>query len=154
MARKRLRELRFSNELVDEVYQLIYLHHRFHTYKDGWSDSAVRRYVRDASPYLEHLNTLVRADCTTRNPVKAKRLAARMDELEAWIEELKEREELEKLRPALDGNEIMRHLDLPPGPLVGEAWNHLLEVRMDEGEITKEEALKRLDDWAAERGLR
>lgn len=152
MARKRLRELRFPNEIVDEVYQLIYLHHRFHTYKDGWSDSAVRRYVRDASPYLGHLNQLVRADCTTRNPAKAKRLAQRMDDLEAWIVELREREELERLRPALDGNEIMEHLNLPPGPLVGEAWNFLLEVRMEEGEISKEEARRRLDAWAEDQG--
>ncbi|MFP5297704.1 MAG: hypothetical protein ACLGHL_01795 [Actinomycetota bacterium] len=114
----------------------------------------MRRYVRDATPYLEHLNQLVRADCTTRNPAKAKRLAARMDELEAWIDELWQREELERLRPALDGNEIMKYLELEPGPLVGEAWNHLLEIRMDEGEISKEEAFRRLDEWAVTKGLR
>lgn len=154
MARKRMRELRFSNEIIDEVYELIYLHHRFHTYQEGWTDSAVRRYVRDAGPRLARLNALVRADCTTRNPARARTLAARMDELEARIVELREQEELDSLRPALDGHEIMKHLGLEPGPLIGEAWNFLLELRIEEGEMSKAEAEARLDGWAASKGLR
>lgn len=153
MAEQRLKELRFPNEIVDEVTQLIFLHHRFHTYRLGWSDSAVRRYVRDAGRYLQNLNALVRADCTTRNAAKARRLAARMDELEVRIAELAELEELSKIRPALDGNEVMKHLGLAPGPLVGEAMDMLLEIRLEEGEISKEDAYARLDGWAKDRDL-
>ncbi|MDQ3963510.1 MAG: CCA tRNA nucleotidyltransferase, partial [Actinomycetota bacterium] len=153
MARKRLRELRFDNETVATVAELIRLHHRFHTYRLGWSDSAVRRYVRDAGPLLGTLNGLVRADCTTRDTVKARRLAKRMDELEARITELAAREELSKIRPDLDGNEVMEHLGIPPGPLVGAALEMLMEVRLDEGPLSKEEAYARLDDWAKAQGI-
>ena len=150
MAEKRLRALRFPNHVVDEVTEIIRLHHRFHTYRLGWTDSAVRRYVRDAGPYLGTLNLLVRADCTTRDENKARRLAKRMDELEERIAELAQEEELSKLRPDLDGKKVMEHLDLPPGPLVGKALAFLMEIRLDEGPIGEEEAFKRLDAWAKE----
>jgi poly(A) polymerase len=153
MARHRLRELRFPNHVVDAVAELIRLHHRFHTYRLGWSDSAVRRYVRDAGPLLGTLNALVRADCTTRNPAKAKRLAARMDELEERIVDLRKREELDKIRPELDGRQVMEFLGVPPGPIVGQALAYLLELRLEEGEIGEAEAYKRLAEWAREQGI-
>ena len=153
MARHRLRELRFPNHDVDAVSELIRLHHRFHTYRLGWSDSAVRRYVRDAGPLLGTLNALVRADCTTRNPAKAKRLAARMDELEERIIELRQREELDKIRPELDGRQVMEFLGVEPGPVVGKALAYLLELRLEEGEIGEQEAYKRLAEWAREQGI-
>ena len=153
MARHRLRELRFSNHVVEAVTEVIRLHHRFHTYRLGWSDSAVRRYVRDAGPLLGTLNAMVRADCTTRNPVKAKRLAARMDELEERIVQLRQQEELDKIRPELDGKQVMDFLGVPPGPLVGQALDHLLELRLEEGEIGEAEAFKRLAEWAREKGI-
>jgi poly(A) polymerase len=153
MARNRLRELRFPNHTVDDVVEMIRLHHRFHTYRLGWTDSAVRRYVRDAGPLLGQLNRLVRADCTTRNPAKAKRLAARMDELEERIVALRQQEELDKIRPELDGRQVMEFLGVPPGPVVGEALNFLLEVRLEEGEIGEAEAFKRLEGWARDRGV-
>lgn len=150
MAEKRLRALRFPNDVVDEVTEIIRLHHRFHTYRLGWTDSAVRRYVRDAGPYLGTLNLLVRADCTTRDEKKARRLAQRMDELEERISELAKEEELSKLRPDLDGKQVMEHLGLPPGPLVGKALAFLMEIRLDEGPIGETEARRRLDEWAKE----
>ena len=153
MARRRLRALRYPNEVVDAVTELIRLHHRFHTYRLGWSDSAVRRYARDAGPLLSDLNGLVRADCTTRNRDLARRLEERMDELEGRIEELATREELGRLRPELDGNEIMQMLGIGPGPLVGEARAFLLEVRLEEGLIGKDAARERLLAWARERGI-
>jgi poly(A) polymerase len=153
MAEKRLRELRFPNEIVEQVRTVIFLHHRFHTYRLGWNDSAVRRYVRDAGPLLGTLNSLVRADCTTRDAAKAKKLAARMDELEERIAELAAREELERIRPDLDGFQIMRYLGVPAGPVVGEAVAHLLEIRLDEGPLSQDEAFDRLDAWARSRGL-
>lgn len=154
MARARLRALRYRNETVDAVSELIRLHHRFHTYRLGWSDSAVRRYVRDAGPLLDKLNALVRADCTTRNPARARELQRRLDELEARIGELAKKEELARIRPELNGHEVMAYLGLPPGPLVGEALEYLLEIRLDEGPIGSTEAYKRLDAWAMERGLK
>ncbi|MDQ3914491.1 MAG: CCA tRNA nucleotidyltransferase [Actinomycetota bacterium] len=153
MAEKRLRELRFPNEVVEQVRTVIFLHHRFHTYRLGWTDSAVRRYVRDAGPLLGTLNALVRADCTTRDAAKAKRLAARMDELEEWIADLAAREELDRIRPDLDGHQIMSYLGVPPGPVVGKALAHLLEIRLDEGPLEQEEAFARLDAWARAEGL-
>lgn len=153
MARVRLRELRFPNETVENVAQLIFLHHRFHTYRLGWTDSAVRRYVRDAGPLLGKLNSLVRADCTTRNAAKAKKLSERMDELEARIEELAEREELERIRPDLDGKQVMAYLGVPQGPVVGEAKEFLLEARLEEGPLGEDVAYARLDAWARERGI-
>ena len=136
MARKRLTELRFGKEVIADVSRLIELHLRFHGYGEGeWTDSAVRRYVRDAGPLLTRLHVLTRADCTTRNARKAARLAASYDALEARIEVLREQEELDKIRPELDGVEIMSVLGLKPGPLVGKAWNFLLELRLEEGEL-------------------
>jgi poly(A) polymerase len=147
MAAKRLRELRYPNDVVDKVSEIIRLHHRFHTYRLGWNDSAVRRYVRDAGPYLEDLNQMVRADCTTRDTAKAKRLAERMDELEARIKELAQQEELDRIRPEVDGKQVMEHLGLSPGPQVGKAMDFLLELRLEEGILGEEEVLKRLDEW-------
>jgi poly(A) polymerase len=152
-AARRLRALRWPNRVVDEVSDLIRLHHRFHTYRLGWSDAAVRRYARDAGPLLHRLNALVRADCTTRNRDKALRLQTRMDELEARIEQLSQQEELARIRPELDGHVVMSHLGVPPGPIVGEALEYLLEVRLEEGPIGRSEALKRLDEWAHARGM-
>lgn len=153
MAEERLRELRFPNEVVDQVRTVIFLHHRFHTYRLGWNDSAVRRYVRDAGPLLGTLNSLVRADCTTRDAAKAKRLAARMDELEERIAELAAREELERIRPDLDGFQVMAYLGLPGGPVIKQALDHLLEIRLDEGPLSQDDAYERLDAWARAAGI-
>jgi poly(A) polymerase len=148
MARDRLRALRFPNDQVEAIGQLVYLHLRFHGYgDDAWTDAAVRRYVRDAGPLLAELNELTRCDCTTRNERKARQLAARMDALEARIAELREREELEAIRPDLDGQAVMAHLGVPPGPIVGQALAMLLEARLEEGPLDQEEALRRLDEW-------
>jgi poly(A) polymerase len=152
MTRQRLKALRYDRETVEAVGQLVFMHLRFHTYKMGWTDSAVRRYVRDAGPLLERLNALTRADVTTANPRKAGRIQRRMDELEERIGEVREREELERLRPAIDGNQIMAHLGIAPGPVVGEAWNHLLELRIEHGPMTEEEAYAALDEWWEQRG--
>jgi poly(A) polymerase len=152
MARDRLRALRYPNELVDAISQLVYLHLRFHGYSDDvWSDAAVRRYVRDAGDLLEELNELTRCDCTTRNERRARMLAARMDALEARIAELREQEELQSIRPDLDGQAVMAHLGISPGRAVGEALSMLLEARLDEGPLTEEEAYRRLDAWWATR---
>jgi poly(A) polymerase len=152
MTRDRLRALRFSNEIVDDVSRLVFLHLRFHGYgNDVWTDAAVRRYARDAGPLLEELNELTRCDCTTRNERKARMLAARMDALEARIAELREREALEAIRPDLDGNRVMQLLDVSPGPIIGEALDMLLEARLDEGPLGQEEAERRLLAWWAER---
>lgn len=153
MAEERLKALRFPNHLVDSVRELIFLHHRFHTYRLGWSDSAVRRYVRDAGALLPTLNALVRADCTTRNTAKAKRLAQRMDELEARIAELAKEEELAQIRPELDGVQIMSYLGVEPGPIVGKAHAAMLDLRLDEGIVGEDEAFRRLDAWAREQGI-
>jgi poly(A) polymerase len=154
MARKRLTELRFPRDVVADVSRLVELHLRFHGYGDGeWTDSAVRRYVRDAGPLLTRLHALTRSDCTTRNAKKAARLAATYDALEARIELLREQEELDKIRPELDGGEIMRILGLTPGPLVGKAWNFLLELRLSEGLVGKERATAELLAWAEREGI-
>lgn len=153
MARERLVALRYSNEIVDNVTALVALHLRFHTYRMGWTDSAVRRYVRDAGPLLERLNELTRCDCTTRNAKKAAALARRMDELEARIDELNAQEELKKIKPPLDGVEIMEFLGVDPGPVVGEARTYLLDLRLDEGPMSKDDAYARLAQWANERGI-
>jgi poly(A) polymerase len=154
MARRRLTELRFPKDVIGDVSRLVELHLRFHGYGDGeWTDSAVRRYVRDAGPLLTRLHALTRADCTTRNARKAARLAATYDALEARIEVLREEEELDKIRPELDGGEIMRILGLAPGPLVGKAWNYLLEVRLAEGVIGRDRATAELLAWAAREGI-
>ena len=154
MAERRLRELRFPREFIDPVVQLVELHLRFHTFRLGWSDSAVRRYVRDAGPLLDRLNRLVRADCTTRNQFRARQLAAAMDEMEERIARLAAEEDLKRIRPPLDGHEVMSRLGVPPGPIVGKALDHLLQLRLDRGPIPREEALRLLDAWAAENGLR
>jgi poly(A) polymerase len=153
MARERMLALRYPNELVDDVAKLVELHLRFHTYRMGWTDSAVRRYVRDAGPLLDDLNELTRCDCTTRDARKAAALGRRMDELEARIAELREREELAKIRPALDGNRVMQFLGVPPSPIVGEALEFLLELRLEEGPMSEDAAGARLTEWARERGL-
>ena len=154
MARERLRALRYPNDVVEDVAKLVEMHLRFHTYRAGWSDSAVRRYVRDAGPLLDRLNQLTRADCTTRNPFKARQLAAAQDELEERIARLAEQENLQALRPPLDGHQVMEHLGIPPGPLVGEALDHLMELRLERGPMSEEEARAVLDAWAREKGLR
>ncbi len=151
MAEKRLRALRYDKQTIADVTKLVFMHLRFHTYKMGWTDSAVRRYVNDAGDLLDRLNALTRADVTTGNDRKRARIMARMDELEERIEELQAQEELDRLRPALDGNQIMDHLDLEPGPLVGEAWNFLLEQRIERGPMDEDEAREALDEWWKER---
>jgi poly(A) polymerase len=154
MAEERLRALRFPKETIEAVTQLVLLHLRFHTYKMGWTDKAIRRYVRDAGPLLDDLNHLVRCDCTTRNQAKARALGRRMDDLEARIAELAEREELASIRPPLDGHRVMELLGVGPGRVVGDALSMLLDARIDEGPMSEEEAEGRLLAWAEERGLR
>jgi poly(A) polymerase len=150
LAKSRLKALRYSGEIIDEVETLIALHLRFHGYGDGeWTDSAVRRYVRDAGPLLDHLHVLTRADCTTRNARKAARLAATYDGLEDRIAVLMEEEELSKIRPDLDGGEVMQLLNLKPGAVVGKALDYLLELRMDQGPLGKERATELLHQWWA-----
>jgi poly(A) polymerase len=153
MARKRMRALKYSKQMIGDVSQLVYLHLRFHGYGDGkWTDSAVRRYVTDAGPLLPRLHKLVRADCTTRNKRRAARLQADYDQLEARIAALAEQEDLQRVRPDLDGNEIMRLLDIPPGPQVGEAWSYLKELRLDRGPLSRQEATDELLAWWRARG--
>jgi poly(A) polymerase len=153
MARKRLRALKYSKQMVDDISQLVFLHLRFHGYGDGkWTDSAVRRYVTDAGPLLPRLHKLVRADCTTRNKRRAARLQANYDRLEARIAELAAQEDLARVRPDLDGNQIMQLLDIPAGPEVGEAWRYLKELRLDRGPLSTEEATEELLVWWRSRG--
>ena len=154
LARVRLSALRYPKDVVEDVTQLVALHLRFHGYSQGqWTDSAVRRYVTDAGPLLDRLHLLTRSDCTTRNAAKARALAAAYDALERRIAELAEAEELHQLRPALNGNEIMAELGLRPGPLVGKAYSYLLELRIERGPMSKEEALDELRKWAREQGI-
>ena len=154
MAEERLRALRYPSQVVEDVRKLVEMHLRFHTYRLGWSDGALRRYVRDAGPLLDNLNALTRADCTTQNPDKARILSGLQEELEERIARLAEEENLAAIKPPLDGNQIMEHLGIPPGPLVGEALAYLLELRMDRGPIDEEEAFRLLEDWAREKGIR
>jgi poly(A) polymerase len=151
MAEERLRALRYPNDVVADVVKLVELHLRFHSYGMGWTDAGVRRYVRDAGPLLDRLNQLVRADCTTQNPARAKALAALQDDLELRIARLAEEENLERMRPPLDGVEVMDHLGIEPGPLVGQALAYLLELRIERGPIEKDEAYRLLDEWAKAR---
>jgi poly(A) polymerase len=153
MTRKRMSALRYSNDDIAAVTELVALHLRFHTYSMGWSDSAVRRYVRDAGDLLRELNVLTRCDCTTRNAKKAARLSKRMDELEERIVELEAAEELAALRPELDGNAVMEHLGLRPGRDVGDAMRFLMEIRLDEGLLGDEAIRARLDEWWAARSI-
>src|SRR5438105_7161830 len=147
MAGERLRTLRYPNDVVNDVVKLVEMHLRLHTYRMGWNDAALRRYVRDAGPLLDRLNQLVRADCTTRNAERAKRLAALQDDLELRIARLAAEENLAALRPPLDGVEIMERLGIGPGPTVGRALAFLLEERMERGPIDKEEAYRLLEEW-------
>jgi poly(A) polymerase len=153
MAEERLRALRYPNHEVEDVRKLVEMHLRFHGYGEGWSDSAVRRYVRDAGPLLDDLNQLTRADVTTGNRFKAKQFQAMQDDLEERIALLSEQENLQALRPPIDGNEVMEHLGISPGPAVGEALAYLMELRMDRGPIERDEAFRLLDEWAKGRKL-
>lgn len=150
MSKERLKKLRFDHEVVEQVSQLVFLHLRFHGYGEGsWTDSAVRRYVRDAGELLTHLHVLTRADCTTRNRKKAERLASHYDDLENRIATLMEQEELLKIRPDLDGHAIMQLLSIPAGPKVGKAYEYLLELRLEHGPLGTERAEKELREWWA-----
>jgi len=149
MTRVRMNELRYPKDMVKDTSQLVFLHMRPHTYKMGWTDSAVRRYVRDAGPLLNDLNELVRCDVTTRNERRARTISKRIDDLEERIGDLATREALDSLRPPIDGNDVMQYLGLKPSRQVGEIMNLLLEHRMEEGPYTQEEAYALLDDWAA-----
>ncbi|KAB1502820.1 CCA tRNA nucleotidyltransferase [Corynebacterium sp. 320] len=155
MTRKRLQKLKYSRQLTSDISQLVFLHMRFHGYGQAgnseWTDSAVRRYVNDAGALLPKLHLLVRADCTTRNERKARRLQRTYDGLEQRIAELQEKENLAAVRPALDGNAIMKILDLTPGPEVGQAWAFLKELALDRGPMSEEDAEAELRAWWAER---
>jgi len=153
MTKKRLKELRFDRETIDDVSTLVALHLRFHGYGGGeWTDSAVRRYVRDAGDLLLHLHVLTRADCTTRNVRKAQALAATYDQLEERIDQLAQEEELAAIRPDLNGNEIIEILGIKPGPLVGKAYDYLLELRMEHGPLGRERAIEELHKWSEQQG--
>jgi poly(A) polymerase len=150
MTKSRMTQLKYPNEQVKDVSRLVELHLRFHGYGSGeWTDSAVRRYVRDGGPLLDRLHKLTRSDCTTRNKKKAAALSRTYDGLEARIAELQEREELDAIRPDLDGNRIMEVLGVAPGPVVGKAYNHLLELRLEHGPLGEEAAVAALKDWWA-----
>lgn len=151
MTRKRMKALRFANDMTEDVTKLVYLHLRMHTYELGWTDSAVRRFVRDAGGLLDELLALTRADCTTRNKRKAEALARRIDELEERIAELAAAEELDSMRPDIDGRQVMERLGIEGGPVVGQALGHLLELRIERGPLGTEQAFEELDRWWAER---
>ena len=154
MAKKRLTELRFDNETISRTTNLIRLHLRFFGYSEGaWTDAAIRRYVRDAGEELERLHILVRSDVTTRNERRLAAMGVAYDDLERRIAEIREREEIDAIRPDLDGEQIMSLLGIGPSRTVGEAWNYLLELRLDEGPLGEEEAQRRLRAWAADRDL-
>jgi poly(A) polymerase len=151
MTKERLKKLRFDHDVVEDVSQLVFLHLRFHGYGDGaWTDSAVRRYVRDAGELLTHLHVLTRADCTTRNKKKAENLATHYNGLEDRITQLMEQEELLKIRPDLDGHAIMKLLGIPAGPKIGKAYDYLLELRLEHGPLGEERAEVELRKWWAE----
>ena len=151
LARERLTGLHYPTKTIDEVSELVFLHMRPHTYKMGWTDAAVRRYVRDAGHLLPLLNELVRCDVTTRSAARARAIERRIDELEERIEELRAMEEIDAMRPPIDGHQVMAHLGLEPGPAVGEAMATLLEHRIEHGPYSPEEAYRMLDDWVAGR---
>ncbi|MFF8946368.1 CCA tRNA nucleotidyltransferase [Streptomyces sp. NPDC014864] len=153
MTKKRMTALKYSNDLVKDVSRLVELHLRFHGYGTGeWTDSAVRRYVRDAGPLLTRLHKLTRSDCTTRNKRKAAALSRAYDGLEARIAELQEKEQLDAIRPDLDGNQIMEILGMKPGPAVGKAYKYLLELRLENGPMDHDAAVTALKEWWAEQG--
>ncbi|MGS2664564.1 CCA tRNA nucleotidyltransferase [Corynebacterium glucuronolyticum] len=148
MARKRLRALKYSKQDIKDISQLIYLHMRFYGFPEGeWTDSAVRRYVTDAGSLLPRLHKLVRADTTTRNKKKARWISRAYDDLEQRIAELAEKEDLARVRPDLDGNEIMEILGITPGPAVGKAWTFMKELRLDRGPLPHDEAVAALKKW-------
>nr|WP_030543693.1 CCA tRNA nucleotidyltransferase [Streptomyces albus] len=150
MTKSRMAKLKYSTEMIKDVSRLVELHLRFHGYGTGeWTDSAVRRYVRDAGPLLHRLHKLTRSDCTTRNKRKANALSRAYDGLEARIAQLQEQEELDAIRPDLDGNEIMKILGVPPGPVVGKAYKHLLELRLEHGPMEHDAAVAALKEWWA-----
>ncbi|CAB4603507.1 unannotated protein [freshwater metagenome] len=149
MTRERMKAMKYPNADIDAVSELVAISGRFHTYQMGWTDSAVRRYVRDAGDYLAELNVLVRCDCTTRNEKKAKILARRMDEMEERIAEVAAREELSKLRPEIDGQQVMELLNVPAGPAVGAALEFLMDMRLEEGILGEDVVIARLHDWWA-----
>jgi poly(A) polymerase len=154
MAKARLKALRYPKDLIHDVADLVALHLRFYGYGRGeWTDSAVRRYVTDAGPLLDRLHKLTRSDCTTRNRRKAAQLAADYAALERRIERIAAEEDLARIRPDLDGNEIMGLLGLPPGPLVGQAWRYLKELRLERGPLDHDEAVAALREWADVKGL-
>jgi poly(A) polymerase len=147
MTRERMKALRYPTDETDAVCRLVELHLRFHTYQMGWTDSAVRRYANDAGDLLERLNELTRSDCTTRNAARARALGERMDELERRLVEIRQREEIDALRPELDGDAVMQVLGIGPSRAVGEALAFLLEIRLDEGLIGTDEVKRRLLEW-------
>jgi poly(A) polymerase len=148
MSKERMKKLRFDNHIINDVSQLVFLHLRFHGYGSGeWTDSAVRRYVRDAGELLTHLHLLTRADCTTRNKKKAEGLARTYDQLEERIELLMQQEELNKIRPDLSGEQIMEILEIKPSPTVGKAYDFLLELRLEHGPLGEEKAKQALLTW-------
>jgi poly(A) polymerase len=152
LTKQRMKALRYPKDVIGDVVDLVALHLRFYGYGRGeWTDSAVRRYVTDAGDLLPRLHKLTRSDCTTRNRRKAAQLAADYDALEERIARLRAEEDLARVRPDLDGNAIMELLGIPPGPLVGQAWRHLKELRLERGPLSREEAEAELRRWAAER---
>ncbi len=151
MARDRMKALKYSADDVEAVRKLVYLHLRFHGYGDGWTDSAVRRFVRDAGDQYDRLVDLTASDCTTRNKRKAAQLAQRMADFKERVVALREQEELDAIRPDLDGKQVMDHLGIPPGREIGQALEHLLEIRLEEGPLSEDEAYARLDAWWAQR---
>ena len=150
MTKRRMNELRYSKAVTEEVSRLVFLHMRPHTYKMGWTDSAVRRYVRDAGPLLEDLNELVRSDVTTRNEKRARAISGRIDELEERISQLRQQEELDALRAPINGDQVMEHLGLEPGPEIGRIMDMLLEKRIEDGPYSEEEAYAMLDEFAGQ----
>jgi poly(A) polymerase len=154
ITRRRLRALKYPKVIIDDVTHLIYQHMRAYTYRMGWTDKAVRKYIKDAGELRGKLNALIRADCTTKNPKKMRQALSVLDELEERIIKLEEEEETAKIRPPIDGNDVMNYLGLAPGPQVGEVMRMLLDARLD-GEIeTPEEAYRLIDEWARERGIK
>jgi poly(A) polymerase len=154
MARRRMKALRYPKDVTEQVATLVFLHLRFHGYGRGeWTDSAVRRYVTDAGELLPRLHKLVRSDCTTRNKRRAAALASTYDTLEERIARIEAEEDLARIRPDLDGNAIMELLGIPPGPLVGQAWKYLKELRLDRGQLSRADAEAELFGWAAENGI-
>ncbi len=151
MAKKRLEALRYPNKVIDEVVTIISMHMRFHTYRLGWADKAIRKYVRDCGEFRDKINTLVRADCTTRDSLQARKYSRLLDELEKRIVELEAKEESAKIRPPIDGNEVMEFLKISPGPKVGEILEHLLEARLEGVIETKEEAYKYIEKLISEK---